>query len=133
MMKPLEEPYGFCWEASPGPPPPPFTRGSYKAIEHSARHLHILHVLQQPHKNHFKAPFPAVPTLFHLSNADNTVTEFPERPTRGTTAHLLPAPVLHSDNVIFHSWTIHHKSLLAHINSSSATQTLPYRPPINQR
>lgn len=83
--------------ASGAPPDPhpqalPFSRGSYGAIEHSARHLHILHVLQQPNKKHFKAQLPAVPTLFHLSNADKTVTEVPERLTRGAAAHLLPAP-----------------------------------------
>lgn len=51
------------------------------------RHLHIP---DKRNKKHFKATLPAVPTLFHLSNAYKTVEEG-QMLLRGTTAHLLPA------------------------------------------
>lgn len=52
-----------------------------------SRHLHIL---DKRNKKHFKATLPAVPTLFHLSNAYKTVEEG-QTLLRGATAHLLPA------------------------------------------
>lgn len=51
------------------------------------RHLHIP---DKRNKKHFKATLPAVPTLFHLSNAYKTVKEG-QMLLRGTAAHLLPA------------------------------------------
>lgn len=51
------------------------------------RHLHIP---DKRNKKHFKATLPAVPTLFHLSNAYKTVEEG-QMLLRGATAHLLPA------------------------------------------
>ncbi len=51
------------------------------------RHLHIP---DKRNKKHFKATLPAVPTLFHLSNAYKTVEEG-QILLRGATAHLLPA------------------------------------------
>lgn len=51
------------------------------------RHLHIP---DKHNKKHFKATLPAVPTLFHLSNAYKTVEEG-QMLLRGATAHLLPA------------------------------------------
>lgn len=50
------------------------------------RHLHIP---DKRNKKHFKVTLPAVPTLFHLSNAYKTVEEG-QILLRGTTAHLLP-------------------------------------------
>lgn len=51
------------------------------------RHLQIP---DKRNKKHFKATLPAVPTLFHLSNAYKTVEEG-QILLRGATAHLLPA------------------------------------------
>ena len=51
------------------------------------RHLNIP---DKRNKKHFKATLPAVPTLFHLSNAYKTVEEG-QMLLRGATAHLLPA------------------------------------------
>lgn len=64
-----------------------FTQGSYRAIEHSARHLYILHVLEQPNKKHFKAALPVVPTLFYLSNTDKKVRDS-RKPGKGH--HTIP-------------------------------------------
>lgn len=65
----------------------PFTSDSYRAIEHSRG---TSTSLTSATKKHFKATLPAVPTLFHLSNAHRTVEEV-QIPLRGATAHLLPA------------------------------------------
>ena len=82
------------------------------------RHLHIP---DKRNKKHFKATLPAVPTLFHLSNAYKTVREG-QMLLRGATAHLLPASaplktllfLLKKENTIhfyIHFPTYYHKRL----------------------
>lgn len=106
------------------------------AMNHStASPTELLSIHQAPphpdkrNKKHFKATLPAVPTLFHLSNAYKT-TEEGQMPLRGATAHLLPAsaPLKTMLFLLKKEYTIY----LSHILSGDAAtlsreaQTRPY-------